>query len=421
MGIGPILIFDKSTLQSLTVDEAVWLDTFYLPNITPLFFVETLADLEKAVTEGRTPEQVVGNLAEKTPVRGAPNAHHASLCLANLLGHPVVMDGHKIHLARGRRVVADGRRGLMVENPPEMEALVRWERGEFLEVERLFAKAWRRALAGLDLGSTKARLIGGERIRDLTGAKRAADEILRRDGERYAVLQWALDALQIPPGARRDIMLRWKAAGGPHLVDFAPYAAHVFAVDLFFALAMGSGLESSERPTHKVDIAYLYYLPFCMVFVSNDRLHERVVPLFLTGKQVFIEGSELKSDLAKLDEHYWAMPEEVRQQGIIKFAFYPPAEGDFLVSRLWDRFMVPDWRERAREKAREIPMSKEAQEKLVKELRRIKKAMSEGQEADALGSDEVDQVHIERRVPVQRGKWRLVPREVVRKPGSLVE
>ena len=30
-GAGPILLFDKSVLQSLTVDEAVWLDTFYFP------------------------------------------------------------------------------------------------------------------------------------------------------------------------------------------------------------------------------------------------------------------------------------------------------------------------------------------------------------------------------------------------------
>ena len=45
--LGPILIFDKSTLQSLNVDEAVWLDNFFMTNITPLFFIETLADLEK--------------------------------------------------------------------------------------------------------------------------------------------------------------------------------------------------------------------------------------------------------------------------------------------------------------------------------------------------------------------------------------
>ena len=64
MAIGPILIFDKSTLQSLNPDEAVWLDNFFITNITPLFYIETLADLEKEVRAGKTPEQIVGVLSE---------------------------------------------------------------------------------------------------------------------------------------------------------------------------------------------------------------------------------------------------------------------------------------------------------------------------------------------------------------------
>jgi len=36
-GSGPILLFDKSSLQILTTDEAVWFDTFYFPSITPSF------------------------------------------------------------------------------------------------------------------------------------------------------------------------------------------------------------------------------------------------------------------------------------------------------------------------------------------------------------------------------------------------
>jgi hypothetical protein len=47
----------KSFLQSLSVDESVWFDHFFIPNICPLFYVETLADLEKSVREGRTPER----------------------------------------------------------------------------------------------------------------------------------------------------------------------------------------------------------------------------------------------------------------------------------------------------------------------------------------------------------------------------
>jgi len=56
MSHGPSLIFDKSALESLDLDEAVLLDNFYISIITPLFFVECLADLEKAIRSKSTPE-----------------------------------------------------------------------------------------------------------------------------------------------------------------------------------------------------------------------------------------------------------------------------------------------------------------------------------------------------------------------------
>ena len=49
----------------LNPDEAHWLDSFFMSNITPLFYIETLADLEKEVRAGKTPEQVVGEIAFK--------------------------------------------------------------------------------------------------------------------------------------------------------------------------------------------------------------------------------------------------------------------------------------------------------------------------------------------------------------------
>ena len=57
MASGPVLIFDKSSLESLNLDEAVLLDNFYRSNSTPLFFVECLADLEKSIRSKSTPEQ----------------------------------------------------------------------------------------------------------------------------------------------------------------------------------------------------------------------------------------------------------------------------------------------------------------------------------------------------------------------------
>jgi hypothetical protein len=40
MSAGPILIFDKSLMEMLSPDEAVWLGQFYRVNIVPVFLVE---------------------------------------------------------------------------------------------------------------------------------------------------------------------------------------------------------------------------------------------------------------------------------------------------------------------------------------------------------------------------------------------
>src|SRR6266446_7633039 len=117
-GAGPILLFDKSALQSLSTDESVWLDTFYFPCITPLFFIETLADLEKEIKKGRTAEEVVGNLAEKTPLGGGINVHHHTLSVNELLANgfelrhvPVVSGGSPV-------ATRDGKRGVVFDPPP---------------------------------------------------------------------------------------------------------------------------------------------------------------------------------------------------------------------------------------------------------------------------------------------------------------
>ncbi|MCZ6905225.1 MAG: hypothetical protein O7F56_06120, partial [Acidobacteria bacterium] len=150
-GAGPIILFDKSVLQSLSIDEAVWLDTFYFPCITPLFFVETLADLKKEVQKGRSPEEVVGNLAEKTPIGGGINVHHQTLCVSELLGRGVEL--RRVPVVSGGKPVTtgDGRRAVVFDPPPETEALKRWEERDFLEVEHQFARAWRDALSEIDL------------------------------------------------------------------------------------------------------------------------------------------------------------------------------------------------------------------------------------------------------------------------------
>lgn len=209
MSLGPITIFDKSALQSLSVNEAALFGQFYRTVITPLFFVETMADLEKKVAAGRTPEQVVRTIAAKTAnLTADPNAHHDRLVVANLLGRFTVMDGRP-HVVGGRPVESGGRKGIVFDEAPEAEALHRWERGEFLEIERRFARAWRDSLEHqrtrkMDVSEIFAKVT---RPKDLEKVKVYAEAFVWTPGGRFFTS--ALDLLAVPSGARADIFLRW--------------------------------------------------------------------------------------------------------------------------------------------------------------------------------------------------------------------
>jgi hypothetical protein len=409
-GAGPILLFDKSILQSLSVDEAVWFDTFFFPCITPVFFTETLADLEKEVQKGRSPEEVVGNLAEKTPIGGAINVYHHTLSVNELLGRtvelrhvPVVPGGNPVNAPNGRRAV-------VYDSPPEAAALSRWQEHDFLDVERRFAKAWRDALSGIDLdalfrqGRDIIRRVG--RPKDLLAAKVTAAELVRKPGSRYVAE--ALAGYK-PDDLGRIVLERWRSNGSPPITDYAPYTAHLLLVDLFFCIGLGADLIGRERPSNKIDIAYLYYLPFCMAFTSRDKLHERTAPLFLDNDQVFIRGDDLKTDLAKLDAHYSQLSDEEKLRGVMSFAHYPPVEGEFLTSKLWDQLMRPEWRDWA-QKQSEI-RSKENDAKIVAEINEIADAQRLSIE-DLSEYEEPEAVLVQRKVPLYRGKWRMVPPEV---------
>ena len=126
--MGPILIFDKSVLEGLNPDESVWLDQFFLTNITPLFFIETLADLEKSARFGRSPEDVVGSLAYKTPdLHSKANIHHLALLEGELYGQKEIdMKYGRPHIGGGKFVELGNQTGVFFEASPEEEALKRW-------------------------------------------------------------------------------------------------------------------------------------------------------------------------------------------------------------------------------------------------------------------------------------------------------
>ena len=404
---GPLLIFDKSALQGLNVDESLWLDTFYRSNVTPLFFVETLADLEKQVRSGRTPEDVVGSIARKTPEQQASaNIHHFSVLLSELSGNVEVdMEHPKPVIGGGQPVMLGDSKGLIFRNPPEEEALIRWQAGEFLQVERNMAKAWRRSLSLADnslLYSTFKKMYETyQRPKTLAELKALADAILSIVRQDW-ILGFGMHLVGVSLEQQALVMKRWSLSGKPAIRRFAPYFFYVVSVDMFFYLGMAADLISRERASHKIDVAYLYYLPFCNVFTSTDKLHVNIAPLFMTSDQTFVAGPDLKHDLGKLDAHYGALPEEVRNTGTISFAKTPPDDSDLLTTRLWDKHL-PNWR---RERDNPVELSEAAKAALLGLVKRFTDESTPLDSSTPVLLRDVAALTMQRKVSSQKGKWR---------------
>ena len=404
MASGPVLIFDKSFLQSLNPDEAVWLDHFFITNITPLFFIEALADLAKEIRRGRTPEQVVSNLAYKTPdMQSSPNAHHQTLLAGELSGLYAVPLDWRLRRAGGTKVELDGKTGVIFHKTEEEEAFDRWRDGQFLDLERQIASRWRRNLSGADftaIYNAFQRYYPKGKPKELSQVKAIAERII--DGaDQEGSFVFGLSLLGHPADSRAVIVQRYRNVGKPPLRDFAPYFRFLYSVELFFNLAIAADLISKERPSNKIDLAYLYYLPFCQIFTSSDNLHEKVVPLFLREDQSFVKGPELKADLHRLDEHYSELPDSVKAEGLYHFAKDPPTEGDFLVSRLYDTHRL-GWRKEKMER-KELP--KHLQDALLQMLNRIEKDSRSTDPRERITIEESDFIGITRHVVPKKGKW----------------
>ncbi len=407
--MGPITLFDKSFLQSLSLDESLWFDHFFLTNVAPIFYVETLADLNKPARSGLTSEQEVSIIADKFPdMSGNPCSHHTDLCIINLLGHSVPMTG-QIPLSQGRLVKNAGGSGAVFQQSHESEAFSRWQKNEFQEIERLYASSWRSALHNLKLPEVakffRALGIDKNSCNNLQDASDLARATVHTSDKRSGIMPLALRFLNVPQHLHHDVRKCWRNAGYPSLFEYAPYAAFVLTVELFFYIALAASLISSERASNHVDIAYLFYLPFCMMFVSNDRLHQSCAPLFLRDDQEFVWGQDLKKSLSKINEHYLQLPESDKEKGVISFASDLPQIEDSFIEHLWTR-LLPKYQEK---KEGDTANGSPANPPTFEEIKGMEDAPPLSPEEIDFDPVNVDQVLIKRSVRRMRGSWRQIP------------
>lgn len=409
------MLFDKSTLESLSVNEAVLLDNFYRSTITPLFFVECLADLEREMYRMKgTPEQVVGSLAERTPdCQSAANLHHMEILKAELSGQ-FLLDTVLLRpfLSPGKVVELGDSKGMLFQPSEEEEAVQRWARYDFLGLERQIAKRWRKMLEQIDLQTVSGsvcRAIGPWRKPfSLRDARTLTDTIIDNLEPEW-LLRFGLDLLGVPEAAEY-VVNDWKSNRKKALRTYRPYFIHMLSINIFFCLVLQTQLLSKVKASHQIDLAYLYYLPFCAVFSSRDNFHVQVAPLFMHPAQQFVHGDDLKADLKRLDELYLKLPAETREKGLYTFAQFPPDDSSYLTSRLWDAYL-PEWR---KDSKNVVEVSQEIKDALMELIEKYQQATAT-QKSTVVGTDELAFAQLSRQIKPQKGDYFRIAKDVALK------
>jgi hypothetical protein len=117
----------------------------FFDNLVPILAMEIIGDLSKVLKSGQDPTAKVAELAGKFHGSGGPVNHTAqTLVVQSLIGNNDIPMTGQIP-AQGGRQVDDPRmgRGYMIDLTWWNEAILRWRRGQFSDVERQYSELWR--------------------------------------------------------------------------------------------------------------------------------------------------------------------------------------------------------------------------------------------------------------------------------------
>lgn len=355
-----------------------------MPNIPPILVMEILADLSKEHEDGKVPVEIVQLLANKLlPTNTAVNAYHIELIREELRGGVITMD-YRPFVAGGTIVKSPtGGLGMKFTESPQQVSVRRWKDGQFTKVDELIAESWRSVTKQEDLleNLKKSIRIDADDLKAITSLTKAlayVDEILIDSNRQKALLTFALAEFGIDINEASSALLRWEQSSPNFLSSFAPYTAYCTRVVLLFHVALKKGLVAT-RPTNQLDLEYLFYLPFCKVFITNDKFQKSLAQLFVTDDQVFVDGHAMKQDFKQIEEYLHTVGEP---NDIIRLRKEPPQIPDLLTYRLWKRFL--NWPNKL------PPPTAKEQEKARRKMEDIMNAVETGNYTGFPNSDELE-------------------------------
>jgi hypothetical protein len=298
----PNVIFDKSFIEMLNADELRELCMFFGVVSTPILRSEILADLQKKSQQERDSMAVMKSLSEKMSRSGLEVMNYRSAALGELrrlfkvpMHGALLIDGSAPNVTfRNGGVVIDGR---------ELQwDWRRWSQGAFTEEEINLASEHRKNLEKFD-PEEYCRQRGGMTKKNFGHCKNLGELISYiesliadpRSLTQELILRLTLTTLYAGPDVAEPCLSLFKAGQIPNVRDFAPYAVSVMKIFMTYSTALARGFFGPRR-SDICDLEYLYYAPFCRVFISGDRLQKSMWTA-TTTRALFYTGAEFKADL----------------------------------------------------------------------------------------------------------------------------
>ena len=344
--MGPGIILDKSSLQSLSINELILLHKYYFIVLCPILIIEILGDLKKYTNKPHFSETQVSQLSKKLlQTDSVINEYYRKLIEMSLLGYHVEMSQRPI-VGGGIPVKhKSGKKGIIFKESIERKAIGRWKSRKFTEAENILSERWRESTKSIDLENHKVRMKSilkySPSFNTLNDLKQFLDDLLNDEKNQTELLKIMIYEFPLNYRIVQKIFLRWEKNDFNLIKDFSPYAYHCLSMNMFFYYGLVND-SIGTRSTNKIDLEYLYYLPFCNVFSSRDNFHKSITPLFLNTNQIFIDGDDLKLDLKSIWDSYNKLGVKEKVKWEIKYKSEPPKSINNATYEIWKN-LFPYW------------------------------------------------------------------------------
>lgn len=345
--MGPLILIDKSFLQSLTLDEAHAMWRHYQVLICPTLIHEMAGNL---LSEGNKPSDKsirrVLDLAYKAYGLGSRTiGHYEAITKLDLLTGGIKLRAQIPRFDGVRVVNSKGENGLVLEESMEGRLLTRWSQGIFTQPDYETALD-HLALKQMDftrmMDEVRAKFPGFKKERRLEDVERFVTELDLKHPNPWEAITAYSGNVNLITFEYPKMYLRWIANGKPVFPKFSSYAYHCSRLEQIFVLGVMSQLiPTGKRQKSWIDYQYFYYAPFAHLFCSSDKFQLSFSKYFLRSDQDWISGRELKADLGNIAKYMGALTKDQWVEYDRNYGSYPPPVQNSLTCKIFEKHFGP--------------------------------------------------------------------------------